>query len=228
MKTKIVATIGPSSRKYETLKKMKAAGMSIGRINTKYASKKELDETKEKLEKIGCEVIVDIIGKKYISHLKELDFDYLALSFTHSAQQIKNLRKEFFPRKIKIISKIETAKGLENIAEIIRESDGLMVARGDLSKNIPIERLPVEQKLIIKKSKKAGKFVITATEMLLSMMNSKVPTRAEVSDVANAVLDGSDAVMLSEETAIGKYPVLAVKTMAKVVKEVEKTRHRLK
>ena len=227
MKTRIIATIGPSSRDVQILKRMVKAGMSIGRINTKYADEAETLELKNKLESLGCEVMIDIIGKKAIPYLKNLNFDYLALSFASSARQINALRKEFYPREIKIISKIENEKGVKNLHSIIKASNGLMVARGDLGKNIKLEKLPVQQKLIIRECNQFKKFVITATEMLLSMVNSKTPTRAEVSDVANAVLDGSDAVMLSEETAIGKYPTVAVKVMAKVVKETEKTRHLL-
>jgi pyruvate kinase len=227
MKTRIIATIGPSSRSYAVLRRMRDAGMNIGRLNTKYADEKEVKIVKGRLEKLGCEVMIDIIGKKNLSWLKNMDFDYLALSFTNTAKQVKEIRKIFYPKRIKIISKIETKKGVTNIKSVIKESDGLMVARGDLGKNIPVEKLPVAQKMIIHDCNKSKKFVITATEMLLSMTKSKIPTRAEVSDVANAVLDGSDAVMLSEETAIGKYPVLVVKTMEKIVKETERTRKKL-
>ncbi len=143
-------------------------------------------------------------------------------------EKLKKIRKMFSPRDIKIISKIETQKGITNINSLIRESDGIMVARGDLGKNISFEKVPLAQKMIIKRCNEKKKMVVTATEMLLSLMHSKVPERSEVSDIANAVLDGSDAVMLSEETAIGKYPALAVKTMDIVVKETEKQMDKLK
>ena len=149
------------------------------------------------------------------------------MSYTSGKEEIRKIRKLFSPRKIKIIAKIETKEGVKNIDEIINESDGVMVARGDLSKNISYEKVPIEQKIIIKKSKAKKKFVITATEMLLSMMKSKSPERAEISDIANAVIDGSDAVMLSEETTIGKYPVLAVKTMRKTIEYTEKNMSKL-
>ena len=142
-------------------------------------------------------------------------------------KQINEIKK-ILPKKIKIISKIETKKGLKNIDNIINVSDGIMIARGDLGKNIPYEKLPITQKLIIKKCNKKKVFVITATEMLMSITKAKTPERAEITDIANAVLDGSDALMLSEETAIGNYPSLAVKIMNKIIKETEKNRKLLK
>jgi len=222
MKTKIVATIGPASSSFSVLKRMKKAGMDIGRINTKYASREDCVRIQKMLRKLGCKVLVDIIGTKMLPFLKDFDFDYLAVSFAESEKQLSRIRDFFEPRKVFIIAKIETKKGIKNIDRILMVSDGLMVARGDLGNNIPLEKLPVFQKKIIKKCSKAKRFDITATEMLLSMVNSKTPTRAEVTDVANAVLDGSDAVMLSEETAIGKYPVEAVEMMKKIIRETEK------
>ncbi len=223
MKTKIIATIGPSSMRHQTLKKMIEEGMSIARINTKYGSTEEYSKIAGRIRKIGgCKILFDIVGAKMVKWLKERKFDYLAVSFAESEKQIGCIRKMFHPRKIRIISKIETKKGIENIDRLIRASDGIMVARGDLGKNIPLERIPVEQKLIINKCNRAGRMDITATEMLLSMVNSITPSRSEVSDVANAVFDGSDAVMLSEETAIGKHPALAVGMMRKIIEETEK------
>ncbi|MBA3064310.1 hypothetical protein FP803_02630 [Candidatus Woesearchaeota archaeon] len=223
MKTKIIATIGPASNKNHILKKMVAAGMDIARINTKYGSVEEYLQITNRLKKIGhCKILFDIKALKMIKWLKTQNFDYLAVSFAETAFQIKKIRKKFYPRNIKIISKIETKKGIRNIDSLIKESDGIMVARGDLGKNISFEKVPLVQKSIIKKCNKKNTMVITATEMLLSLTYSKVPERSEVSDIANAVLDGSDTLMLSEETTIGKHPVLAIKIMKLVIKETEK------
>jgi pyruvate kinase len=225
MKTKIIATIGPASR--NKISQLCKAGMYIGRINTKYGKDKQYDEIISSLRKTKCKIMFDIKGREMISWLKRKDFDYIAVSFAQTAKQIKEIRKEFSPRRVRIISKIENRNGFNNLAELIRESDGIMVARGDLGRHVPFEEVPILQKLIIRRCNKKDTMVITATEMLLSMVKSKIPERAEVSDVANAILDGSDGVMLSEETTIGKYPVLAVKTMAKVILCTEKNMKRL-
>lgn len=225
MKTKIIATIGPSSHNPKIIEEMIVNGMNIARINTKYGTKEEYAEITNMIKKIGkCKILYDIKSEEIISWLKTQKFEYLAVSDAETRQQIKKIRKEFFPRKIKIISKIETRKGIENINSLIDVSDGIMVARGDLGKNISFEKVPLVQKLLIRKCNKKNIMAITATEMLCSLTNSKTPLRSEVSDIANAVLDGSDALMLSEETAIGKYPALAIEVMKKVIVETEKTR----
>jgi len=167
------------------------------------------------------------ITKKDREDLKfgaENKVDYIALSFVRSAENIKEARKliEKSPAKdISIIAKIETREGLKNIDRIIKEADGIMIGRGDLGIELPMEEVPLVQKRIINKAREAGKPVITATQMLSSMVNSIKPTRAEVSDVANAILDGTDAVMLSEESAVGKYPLESVQEMEKIIKETE-------
>ena len=151
------------------------------------------------------------------------DVEYIALSFVRRAKDIEELRGILNKRKCKakIIAKIETQEAVDNLGEIIRKSDGVMVARGDLAIEIPAEQVPLVQKEIIERCNFLGKPVITATQMLESMIHSPVPTRAEVSDVANAILDGTDAIMLSEETTLGEYPVEAVEVMTKVALEVE-------
>ena len=223
MKTKIICTIGPATRKMPILKKLYSEGMDIARINTKYGNIREFEEIMNSIQKIdSTEILLDIKSLKYLPWLKSQKFDYLAVSFAESSEKINKIRKLMLPNKVKIISKIETRRGVENIDKLIQVSDGIMVARGDLSKNIPLAELPLFQKLIIKKCNKKKKMVITATEMLLSMVDSKIPEKAEVSDVANAVLDGSNALMLSEESAIGKHPVLAVHMMRKIIEDTEK------
>ncbi len=145
--------------------------------------------------------------------------DYIALSFVRSKDDVEFLREKMveFEAKSKVISKVESKLAIDNIDEIIQVSDGIMVARGDLGVELPIEQVPYYQKVIIHKCIEKGKTVITATQMLQSMVHSPVPTRAEVSDIANAVFDQTDAVMLSAESATGKYPEEAVKVMVKTV-----------
>ncbi|SCP96393.1 pyruvate kinase [Anaerobium acetethylicum] len=152
------------------------------------------------------------------------DFDFVAASFTRSADDILEIRKifsEYNCNTVNIIAKIENLQGVDNIDEIIRVSDGIMIARGDMGVEIPLEDVPVIQKMIIKKVYNAGKQVITATQMLDSMMKNPRPTRAEATDVANAIYDGTSAIMLSGETAAGQYPVEALKTMVKIAKRAE-------
>jgi pyruvate kinase len=152
---------------------------------------------------------------------KELDAEYIALSFARNAEDVENLRSRTESFEGGIIAKIENFEGVENFEDILTASDSIMVARGDLGVEIEPEKVPLVQKSIIKKCNQQGKPVITATEMLESMVHQPNPTRAEVSDVANAILDGSDAVMLSGETAVGQYPVESVQMMSRIAKETE-------
>ena len=154
----------------------------------------------------------------------ENDYDFIAASFVRTADDVLAIRKileEKGGEDINIISKIENMQGVENIDDIIRVSDGIMVARGDMGVEIPLEDVPVIQKMIIKKVCEAGKKVITATQMLDSMMKHPRPTRAEATDVANAIYDGTSAIMLSGETAAGMYPIEALKTMVRIAVRTE-------
>lgn len=155
----------------------------------------------------------------------EQDVDFIAASFVRTYEdvlEIRNLLNKNGGSDIRIISKIENYEGVENIDSIIKASNGIMVARGDMGVEIPLEEVPVYQKKIIKKTYHAGKVVITATQMLDSMIRNPRPTRAETTDVANAIYDGTSAIMLSGETAIGKYPVETVKTMAMIAERTER------
>ena len=158
----------------------------------------------------------------------EHDIDFIACSFVSCRQDlldVKNYLSELSASGIDLIAKIENRSGVDNIEEISGECDGIMVARGDMGVEIPFEELPAIQKKIITKCRMLGKRVITATEMLESMIYNVRPTRAEISDVANAVYDGTSAIMLSGETAAGKYPVQAVRTMARIAENTEKNIH---
>lgn len=156
----------------------------------------------------------------------ESGIDFIAAFFVRKASDVMAIREVLRENQagyIQIIAKIENGEGIDNLDEIIEASDGVMVARGDLGIEVPAEELPLLQKQIIRKCNKVGKPVITATQMLDSMIRNPRPTRAEVTDVANAILDGTDAIMLSGETAIGKYPVESVATMSRVAMRIEES-----
>ena len=166
--------------------------------------------------------------KQDIKFGAEHDIDFIACSFVSCKQDLLDIKaylKEIGAEGIDLIAKIENRSGVDNIEEISNECDGIMVARGDMGVEIPFEELPAIQKKIITKCRMLGKRVITATEMLESMIYNARPTRAEISDVANAVYDGTSAIMLSGETAAGKYPVQAVRTMARIAENTEKNIH---
>ena len=226
MTIKIIATIGPTSE--DKIPRLIENGMNIARINTKYGNIKQYEKIISSLKKNNCEILIDIKSKKILDWINTQKIDYLAISFADGVRKIRSIKKLIHDKSVKIISKIENQKGINNVDSIIDESDGIMLGRGDLGRNISYEKVPIVQKIIMKKCHKKNRFDITATEMLMSMVNSKTPTNAEVSDVANAILDGSDALMLSEETAIGKYPGLSVKVMKKIIDEIEKNKKKLK
>lgn len=221
-KTKIIATIGPACYDLEILKRMERNGMKIARINTKHMTSKKFEEIYPKLKKLKkTEILFDIKDLSSLNWINNYEHTYIAISFVSSVRQIKRV-KELTKKSVKIISKIENRRGVKNFENILSESDGIMVARGDLAKNVPFQRIPIIQKRIIRECNKKRKMSITATEMLLSLVKSKSPEKSHITDIANAVLDGSCALMLSEETAIGKYPSLAVKIMNKIIRETEK------
>jgi pyruvate kinase len=160
---------------------------------------------------------------KLIKFATKLDVEYIALSFTRNVEDVENLKARTKSFEGGIVAKIENFEGVKNFEEILDAVDGIMVARGDLGVEIEPERVPLVQKSIIKRCNQKGKLVVTATEMLESMIHQPTPTRAEVSDVANAILDGTDVVMLSGETAVGQYPVEAVEMMSRIANATENT-----
>ena len=333
-KTKIICSIGPVSRNYETMKKMIENGMNVARINFSHATLQERKEAEEVVERLnndlnaniaimydtkgpdfrtgtvvdeGVQLIEgktikivkeDVVGNSerftvnykdaldnieigntilledglmklvvvekdnegltcrvinggllknrkginvpgvnlnvpFISDVDKEDIkyacnkkgDFIACSFVSSKEdimQVRSLLKEYGHERMQIISKVESAKAIANLEDIVDYSDGVMVARGDLGVEVPLHEVPILQKKIVEMCRKKGKFCIVATEMLASMYISSRPTRAEVSDIANAVFDGADAVMLSGETTVGKHPDLAVKYMADICENTEK------
>lgn len=253
-KTKIIATIGPSSEDKEIIRGMIEHHMDIARLNFSWGEKewfiKVINNIRESAEELNkkIEIIQDLSGprvqegkehhyggsedqevitEKDISDLTfgiEQNVDYIALSFVGSANDIIKLKSLIKERggNQKIIAKIERKIAFENLESILRETDAIMVARGDLGNEYPLEEIPFIQHKIIESSNKAGKMVIVATQMMLSMVENAKPSRAEVSDVAYAVIDGADGVMLSEESAKGNYPIEAVTYLEKISFNAEK------
>ena len=251
-KAQIIVTIGPASEKEYILEAMLKHGMDIVRFNfawSDFGKRESQLETIRRLEqKHGKKIpiIQDLPGprkssgqghsydarvsgvteqdRKSLVFGAEKNIDWVALSFVGSANDVEAYRREISNcrGRQKIIAKIERKAALENIYAIINASDAIMIARGDLGREMPLEQIPFIQADIISKCKAAGKPVITATEILLSMVRNERPTRAEVTDVANAILQGSDALMLSEETSVGEHPVEAVTAMEKIILEAER------
>lgn len=238
---KIVCTLGPASSSPKVVESMLKGGMDVARFNLAYGTLQEHSQLIAEVRSLGQKlklpvaILLDLPGlkrshgdiKTVFSHHLDFAFtlnaDFVALSFISSAQQVQEVKQLLREMKadIPIIVKIEQARALEESGAIIEAGEGIMVARGDLALDISIEKVPTAQKQLITEANRQGKPVITATQMLESMVRSATPTRAEAADVANAVLDGSDALMLSEETAIGSYPVEATQTMVKIALEAE-------
>lgn len=228
-RTKIVATIGPATEKEDIIEKLLVEGANLFRFNMKYSPNEwhndKISKIRKCAKKLGLPagIIIDIPRNDFLVEIN--DFDYIALSYLKSARDIVDLKNRLKHRKVetKIIAKIENGYAMSELKNIIEVADGLMVARGDLGRETPIEELAFFQKKIVDAARIAGKPVIVATEMLYSMTKNPTPTRAEATDVANAVFDGTDAVMLSEETALGEHPIEAVRVMAKIAKFCETT-----
>jgi pyruvate kinase len=234
--TKIVATIGPASDSFETISQLLKSGANVFRFNLKHNTQEwqvnTMKTVRDASQKTGIPVAIlaDLpgIGKREANEpvLKSDEIDFIGLSYIRSIQDIHSLRSFLNDNslKSKIIAKIETVESLNIFEEILEHADGIMVARGDLGVELPIEQVPFHQKNIIKHCLENGKPVITATQMLESMIENPTPTRAEVSDVANAIYDCTDAIMLSAETAIGKHPIESVETMVKIATFIESKR----
>ena len=238
---KIVCTLGPASSSPEVVERMLKGGMDIARLNLAHGTLEEHSQLISEVRllsqklKLPTGILLDLPGLKHRvgdiravfgEHLEFADsqkVDFIALSFISSVRQVKEVRAllKKMNAYMPVIVKIEQARALEQSGAILEVSDGIMVARGDLALEISIEKVPLAQKQLIKEANRRGKPVITATQMLESMVQSAIPTRAEATDVANAILDGSDALMLSEETATGSYPVEAIEMMIRIALEAE-------
>jgi len=249
-RTQIVATLGPVSNTEEIISKMIDHNLDVVRLNFSWGEYEEHEEFIRKVRGVASArgavipIIQDLSGprvqegdghhfgggsvitdkdKKDIAFGVNLNIEYVAMSYIGNANDVKELRNilDEAGSTSKIIAKIERVEAVENIDEILEVADAIMIARGDLGNAIPIEKVPFVQYELIKKCNKAKKPVIVATEMMSSMIEDERPSRADVTDVANAVLSGADAVMLSNETAVGKYPVEVIKFMEKILVEAE-------
>jgi pyruvate kinase len=251
-RAQIVATIGPASGNVDLLQKMIEAGMDLGRVNFSHGTYETnggyITAIREAAKRVGRNIPVmqDLAGprmqtgaehhfdseKEIITEkdLADLEYgisrgiDYVVQSFVGSAADVLLLRSHIEKRnaRIPIIAKVERHEGVAAVDEIIAVADAIMIGRGDLGLSVPIEDIPFIEKSIIEKCKAAGKPVITATQMLFTMKDNPIPTRAEVTDVEYAIMLGSDAVMLSEESASGKYPLESIKEMERSIARVER------
>src|SRR5947199_96462 len=214
--TKIVCTIGPASGSPSVLGHMIHAGMDVARINFSHGTYEEHLKSIKTIRKVSHRL------RRPVAILQDLPGPKLRVGkLASDPMHLRRLAEEK-GREIFVVAKIEKKEAVEDLEEIVKEADGVMVARGDLGVELSLERIPIVQKRIIFEANRSAKPVITATQMLESMISSPSPTRAEVTDIANAIIDGSDALMLSEETAIGGYPVEAVKVLQKVAQETER------
>lgn len=194
-----------------------------GRIICEVKNSRELGERKRvSIPEVSLPGIAQT-DEDDIHFARQIGVDYIAASFVQTGLDIDHIRRILGKSDIEIIAKVETREAARNIDDLIAASDGVMVARGDLGVELPPEEVPLLQKEIVKKCNRAGKPVIIATQMLKSMTENPAPTRAEVADIANAILDGTDAIMLSEETAVGHYPVEAVRMMSRIAERIEQS-----
>jgi pyruvate kinase len=251
-KRAIIATIGPASENTPTFFSMIEGRLDVVRLNFSWGSLDEKSQQINLVRKAEIEfkrkipIIADLPGPriqhgtahgytpsmeavtaKDLEHMRfgiDNKVDYFAISFVGSAKDVLYARQKIreFGGNQKIIAKIERKAALDDLSNIIKEADAVMVARGDLGEELPVEQIPFAQRDIIATANRAGKPVIVATQMMLSMTKSRMPTRAEVSDVADAVIEGADAVMLSEETANGRHPKEAIEMMERIVAEAER------
>lgn len=223
---KIIATISPKTKRLK--------GIDAGRINCAFGTKKEIALLAKKIRRSWkCQLMLDLpINRKKrstttlsyaesIQLTRDLQPDYAALSYVKSHRDVEDFKRHFHGTDVKVVSKIETAEALEDLEKIIAYSDALMIDRGDLAASIGIEKLPHAQKRIVRKCNEQGKLVIVATEFLLSMVEKNEPTKSEVVDIANAISDGADFIMLSEETAIGRFSQHSVDVIRKMICELE-------
>lgn len=228
-KTKIITTIGPATATKEMMVALIEAGANYFRFNLKHNTQEwhqeKINIATNVARKLGKPVgiMIDIVRSDY--PIEVVGYDLVALSYLRSENEIDNLRQRLQRKNIKagIVAKIENRAALSRLEKIIPQSEAIMVARGDLGEDLPIEELGFFQKKIIDSCRKRHCSVIVATQMLQSMTVNPKPTRAEATDVANAIFDGTDSIMLSDETAIGKNPVEAVKVMDKIARYCEES-----